>query len=108
MPLDPTGDAEDVLSWCDDDDDDEHDDENDDGSVHHHVHYQNRGALLFHVRFKCAVRPDWNLQNSRYATTIQQYPLRRPNHPREIPKVLEVGDRLSLKRSYGVLGPTYF
>ena len=29
-----------------------------DGSQHpDHHHY--RGALLFHIRFKCAVRPDW-------------------------------------------------
>ena len=26
---------------------------------HRRVHHPNRGALLFHIRFKCAVRPDW-------------------------------------------------
>ena len=26
--------------------------------VPHHVHPPNRGALLFHIRFRCAVRPD--------------------------------------------------
>ena len=38
-----------------------------DGSQHPD-HHQNRGALLFHVRFKCAVRPDWKCRG--YGVTI--------------------------------------
>ena len=53
-----------------DDDDDEHDDESDDGGVllhhvhvHHHLHHHAPHRVhrrsSFHIRFKCAVRPDW-------------------------------------------------